>query len=103
MRGTLFDAFDCDLQREAGPACVRDQEVAAATQGEERKIEGAREGHGLLNVCNSFCFGEIPCRTADSQGGQGSERNVFEDLHEPFSSYTPEREGAQSRAYAGRC
>jgi len=73
--------------RPGQPASAHDQ-VAAAAKNKERQIARAREGDRFLHFCDAFGLDEIPSRTTDPNGGEWGERNVFQELHELFSSYT---------------
>jgi hypothetical protein len=77
-----------DFQDEARPTLISDQQVATPAQNEKGQSVGPRKRNGVLQFNDVARLDEIPRQTPDLKGGKRRERNVFEQLHESFSSYT---------------
>jgi hypothetical protein len=84
----LINSLNRDFQHQARPTGIGDQQVTATAEDEQRKIARARECNRLLYFSDIPGFDEIPGWASDFEGGQGSERNVFEQIHNSFSIYT---------------
>lgn len=56
---TMIDPGDSDFEHEAGPAGVRDDQVAASAQNKQRKISGFREFDRLGNFGSVRRLNEI--------------------------------------------
>ncbi len=50
VAGASLDALNRNFQNEAGPAGIRDYEVAAASENKQRQILGACECDGFLHL-----------------------------------------------------
>lgn len=90
------DTLNRDFEYQTGPTSVRNDEITAAAENEKKQVARACQGNGFLHLTDTLGFDEILRRASDFDGGEGRERNVFEQEHESFSIYT--RAGAGAHA-----
>ena len=72
--------MDSEVEDEAVEACVGDEEVAAAAEGEGGEVALSGESEGFEEGGLVGDAGEVAGGAADAEGGKGRERDVLLDL-----------------------
>lgn len=89
----MIDSGNSDFEHEAGPAGVRNYQVASTTEGEQRQISRPREFDRFGYFSNAHCLDEIASWPSNLKSGERGERNVLGDDHgRILSIYTNEKE-----------
>ena len=77
----LFHPAEADLERQPRPPGIRDHQIAAAAQHEQRQAAGARKIHRRGNVIRRFRLSQKTRRSSHLECGQRRERNIFLNVH----------------------
>jgi hypothetical protein len=77
----FFDAANCDLQNQAGPAFVGDDEIAATAYDKEKQVIFQGERNGGLDILRVFCATEEARVAAHTEGSERGERDFFLNVH----------------------
>ena len=80
------NAANVDAQYQSGKAVVGDQQIASATENEERQFALARPGQRFADLFDSRGAKKESRRTTDPDGGQRRDGNV---LFDPKGHQTP--------------
>jgi hypothetical protein len=93
MPVAMIDSGDSNFQDEAGPASVRNYQVASTSEDEQRQISHSREFDRFGYFSNARCFDEVASWSPNLKSGERGQRNVFGDDHgRILSIYTNEKE-----------
>ncbi len=69
----MRDIVDADLQHQAGEPRIRDNEIATASEHEQRQPTRASKLDGFHHFGFGPGFGEIASRSADVRGSSGEQ------------------------------
>ena len=75
------DAGDPNLQHQAGETRIRDNQIAASAENEQRQPPGASELDGFDHLGFGQRLDKKAGRPTDAKRRQGSQRNIFADQH----------------------